>query len=57
MKKRRVAALFMAAAMAVTGMTGCGSSDTATTEAAKQKLVQRQFQRKKQRQRKRKRLM
>lgn len=35
MKKRRVAALFMAAAMAVTGMTGCGSSDTATTEAAK----------------------
>ena len=25
----------MAAAMAVTGMTGCGSSDTATTEAAK----------------------
>ena len=35
MKKRRVAALFMAAAMAVRGMTGCGSSDTATTEAAK----------------------
>ena len=35
MKKRIVAALFMAAAMAVTGMTGCGSSDTATTEAAK----------------------
>lgn len=35
MKKKRVAALFMAAAMAVTGMTGCGSSDTATTEAAK----------------------
>lgn len=35
MKKRRVAALFMAATMAVTGMTGCGSSDssTSTTEA------------------------
>lgn len=29
----------MAAAMAVTGMTGCGSSDTATTEAAKEKTI------------------
>ncbi|MCB7318009.1 hypothetical protein [Lacrimispora sp. 210928-DFI.3.58] len=34
MKKRRVMALFMAAAMAATGMTGCGSSESATPTAA-----------------------